>query len=179
MKKKQQVIDAATTLFSEKGFEKTSMNDICDLANVSKGLVYHHFASKNEILVEIFQLTTERMKDMSSSNLNITPSERLVALIDTIFTQLEKDKSTFRFNLNIMFQPSSRELLRTQLKERSDALLGSIKEVFDQVDSDNSTTLSFMFIAELDGVAIDYLSVFEDYPLEAIKQQLISKYQNI
>ncbi|WP_421763670.1 TetR/AcrR family transcriptional regulator [Ekhidna sp.] len=179
MNKRQQVINAATTLFSEKGFEKTSMNDICLLANVSKGLVYHHFASKNEILVEIFQMTTQRMKNMSSSNLNITPSERLVTLIDTIFTQLEKDKSTFKFNLNIMFQPSTRELLSSQLKERSDALFGSIKEVFDQVDGENSTTLSFMFIAELDGVAIDYLSVFEDYPLEAIKQKLISKYQSI
>ncbi len=179
MDKKQQVIQAATRLFSEKGFEKTSMTDICNTANVSKGLVYHHFQSKNEILEKIFSDTTEQMKSISSSASKEQPVNQLLSIIEGFFSQLENDAKTLRLNLNVMFQPSTREFLHDHIKERSSILLGSVKGIFDQIDEQRSSTLSFMFIAELDGIALHYLSVFDDYPLHAIREQLLLKYQNL
>ncbi|WP_436514591.1 TetR/AcrR family transcriptional regulator [Ekhidna sp. To15] len=179
MNKKQQVIKAATSLFSEKGFEKTSMSEICIAANVSKGLVYHHFQSKNEILENIFSDTTEQMKNVSSAADNESPSNQLLLIIENFFSQLEKDAVILRLNLNVMFQPSTREFLQTQIKERSAILFASVKKIFDQIDGQKSKTLSFMFIAELDGIALSYLSVFDDYPLQEIKEQLLSKYKSL
>ncbi|MEO9483024.1 MAG: TetR/AcrR family transcriptional regulator [Ekhidna sp.] len=179
MNKKQQVINAATTLFSEKGFEKTSMSEICSAANVSKGLVYHHFQSKNEILEKIFSDTTEQMKNISSASGDGSPLNQLLKIIENFFAQLEKDVVTLRLNLNAMFQPSTREFLQTHINERSSILFESVKKIFDQIDLPRSSTLSFMFIAELDGIALSYLSVFDDYPLQDIKEQLLSKYQNL
>lgn len=178
MNKKQQVINAATTLFSEKGFEKTSMREICSAANVSKGLVYHHFQSKNEILEKIFSDTTEQMKKISSAD-GGSPINQLLEIIENFFSQLEKDVVTLRLNLNVMFQPSTREFLQPQIKERSSILFESVKKIFDQIDGQRSSPLSFMFIAELDGIALSYLSVFDDYPLQDIKALLLSKYQSL
>lgn len=179
MKKKERVIEAAKTLFSKKGFDKTSMSEICDLANVSKGLVYHHFTSKDEILKEIFLLTTERMKGMNQLNLESSASSQLLALIESFFIHLENDKANFQLNLNMMFQPTSRALLQDELKQRSSMLLHSIKALFDEIDSKRSAVLSYILIAELDGIALDYLSVFEHYPLEEVKQELLLKYQRL
>ena len=39
-------------VFAENGFENTSIANICSKAKVSKGLVYHHFKSKEAILIE-------------------------------------------------------------------------------------------------------------------------------
>ena len=177
MNKKQQVLDAAKSLFSEKGFENTSMNDICNDANVSKGLVYHHFKSKNEILVKIFTDTTEQMHHLSTLSSH-SPLDQLIALIDGFFLQLKNEALTLKLNLNVIFQPGTRTILEKQIKKRSNLLFSSVHEIFQQIDKKQSKALSFMFIAELDGIALGYLTVFEEYPLEAVKQQLLTKYQN-
>lgn len=40
------ILDTAARLFTEKGFEKTSLQDIMNETKLSKGAIYHHFASK-------------------------------------------------------------------------------------------------------------------------------------
>ncbi|KPH63399.1 hypothetical protein AMS58_10850 [Pseudoalteromonas porphyrae] len=50
--KRQQIIKAATTLFMDKGFPNTSMDQIAKLAEVSKQTVYSHFKDKNNLFVE-------------------------------------------------------------------------------------------------------------------------------
>jgi AcrR family transcriptional regulator len=47
------IMDAAAVLFSEHGFDAVSMRDICEAACASKGAVYHHFTSKDELLAAI------------------------------------------------------------------------------------------------------------------------------
>lgn len=37
--------------------------------------------------------------------------------------------------------------------------------------------LTYIFIAEIDGIALNYLSVFNKYPIEMIKQELLNKYK--
>lgn len=47
---KNKIINAAAKLFSEKGYEETTLQDIMLLSGLSKGAIYHHFKSKQEIL---------------------------------------------------------------------------------------------------------------------------------
>ncbi|AMP19867.1 hypothetical protein AZF37_00570 [endosymbiont 'TC1' of Trimyema compressum] len=47
--RKQEIIDTALQLFYEKGYEQTSMLDITKKMNVSQGLCYRYFKSKEEI----------------------------------------------------------------------------------------------------------------------------------
>jgi len=44
------ILETAWQLFSEKGFDHTSVNDIVESAGISKGAFYHYFTSKNEML---------------------------------------------------------------------------------------------------------------------------------
>lgn len=48
--KKDEIIIIALDLFLEKGYEKTTITDIMEKAHLSKGGMYHHFASKEDIL---------------------------------------------------------------------------------------------------------------------------------
>lgn len=47
--RRQEIIDAAIRLFIQKGYEQTSMLDITKSINVSQGLCYRYFKSKEEI----------------------------------------------------------------------------------------------------------------------------------
>lgn len=49
------ILSAAAKLFTEKGFEKTSIQDILNELGMSKGAVYHHFRSKEEIMDRLIQ----------------------------------------------------------------------------------------------------------------------------
>ena len=48
-----ELVDLAERLFLEKGYERTTVNDVIDAAGVSKGAFYHHFRSKEDLLEAI------------------------------------------------------------------------------------------------------------------------------
>ena len=47
---KNKILNAASMLFLEKGYEETTMQDIMESSGVSKGAIYHYFVSKQEII---------------------------------------------------------------------------------------------------------------------------------
>ena len=49
------ILDTATKMFSEKGYDNTSLQDIINATKLSKGAIYHHFGSKEEILQAVFR----------------------------------------------------------------------------------------------------------------------------
>lgn len=53
MGRPEDITKAALSLFAEKGFAATSMNEIAEKAGVAKSLIYHHFSSKEELWQKI------------------------------------------------------------------------------------------------------------------------------
>ena len=47
--RRSEIIDVATELFATRGYSSTTMNDILEAAGITKGGLYHHFASKDEV----------------------------------------------------------------------------------------------------------------------------------
>ncbi|WP_282037366.1 TetR/AcrR family transcriptional regulator [Saccharicrinis aurantiacus] len=179
MDKREQLIDIATKLFSERGYENTPLSVVCETANVSKGLISHHFKSKDGLLREIFQKTTEMIVEINAvDKQNKTPNEQLVELLESFFSQLESDRMFFQFSLNTMLQPRTREVLKDLISERATFILKSVTSIFSKLDKANANVLSYMFIAELDGIAINYLAGDIDFPLLEMKQHLLEKYRN-
>ncbi len=61
----QRILDVAFRLFMEKGYEHTSIQDMIDhLDGLSKGAIYHHFKSKEDILVAVTDKMTEESNQM-------------------------------------------------------------------------------------------------------------------
>ncbi len=66
------ILDVAGELFAQRGYDATSVADICEGAGVTKGAFYHHFASKQSVFLELrdrwlapldMQLTLTRAPD--------------------------------------------------------------------------------------------------------------------
>jgi TetR/AcrR family transcriptional repressor of nem operon len=64
MATRQNIVDAADTLFYERGFEHTSFAHIADAVQISRGNFYHHFKSKDEILAAVIDARLERTRSM-------------------------------------------------------------------------------------------------------------------
>lgn len=66
MTKREEILEAATKFFYEKGYQSTTMNDLANEMGLSKSAIYHYFRSKEEILVEIYERTiTDATNELS------------------------------------------------------------------------------------------------------------------
>ncbi|MGG4093932.1 TetR/AcrR family transcriptional regulator [Paenibacillus lautus] len=61
--KRQQILITAMQLFSAKGSSVTSMQEIAEVCGMSKGSLYLHFKSKEELEKSIFEHIASRIKD--------------------------------------------------------------------------------------------------------------------
>ena len=61
---RRRLLSAATDLFNEHGFHETSVQDICTRANLSVGVFYHYFSSKQEALQAILQSKSAELMDL-------------------------------------------------------------------------------------------------------------------
>lgn len=52
---RQRIQDVALELFSEHGYEKTSLREIAEKLGVTKAALYYHFKTKEDIVISLFQ----------------------------------------------------------------------------------------------------------------------------
>lgn len=90
--RKAEIIDAAIKLFYEKGYLKTSMQDIANNLSISKGLLYYYYKSKEEILLEGMR---EKSAEILEKINKIAYKEDLSAV--------EKLKSIFKLSVSVDF----------------------------------------------------------------------------
>ena len=60
---KEKIIKAAIEEFAKNGYKAASTNNICKSAEVSKGLIYYYFKSKEEIYVNALKFAIDRFKE--------------------------------------------------------------------------------------------------------------------
>ena len=53
--KRDEILDAAAQIFSQKGYHATSMQDIAEAVHLQKASLYHHVSSKQEILEALME----------------------------------------------------------------------------------------------------------------------------
>lgn len=81
----ENIITISAKLFAEKGYDKTSMQDIVDAVGMSKGGIFHHFDSKEEIFNAVmerqFEQIIETINQWFDEMHGLTAKEKLRGLI--------------------------------------------------------------------------------------------------
>jgi AcrR family transcriptional regulator len=80
---RQEILRTAARLFQQQGYDATSMNDIAAALKLSKGGLYHHFKSKDEILFDLMNQAMDITEDrvIKVARCISDPEERLRAVI--------------------------------------------------------------------------------------------------
>lgn len=61
VRSREALVEAATDLWSEEGFDAVKVEHICERAGLSKGLFYFYFGSKDDLLVELLLLDADEV----------------------------------------------------------------------------------------------------------------------
>ncbi|MFK7975713.1 MAG: TetR/AcrR family transcriptional regulator [Halioglobus sp.] len=83
--KRQELVDTAIALFSEHGFHNTGIDRIAQEANVSKKTMYHHFRSKEELILAALKHHDGLFRNFFMKSVNgvsDSPYERLLGVFD-------------------------------------------------------------------------------------------------
>ena len=95
---RHEILRAAAQLFRERGYDAASMNDLAATLNLSKGALYHHFQSKDEILFHIMEhameITEEQVK------------KPVLALTDPE----DRLRTCIRLHIHVVLQTRDREI---------------------------------------------------------------------
>jgi len=95
---RQEILRTAARLFQQRGYDATSMNDVAASLKLSKGGLYHHFQSKDEILFEIMDHAME-----------IT-QERVLGPVRSISDPEERLRALIRLHMEVVLSPRDREI---------------------------------------------------------------------
>lgn len=76
---RDEILEAAAQIFSQKGFHAASMQDIAQAVNLKKASLYHHVNNKQEILVAILDQALDLLIERMSKVMNqpLLPDEKL------------------------------------------------------------------------------------------------------
>jgi AcrR family transcriptional regulator len=95
---RQEILRTAARLFQQRGYDATSMNDVAAALKLSKGGLYHHFQSKDEILFEIMNHAMEITQD------------RVLNPVRTIADPEERLRALIRLHIEVVLSPRDREI---------------------------------------------------------------------
>jgi AcrR family transcriptional regulator len=90
------IADAAVAVFSENGYAESTVQQIADEANISKGSIYQYYESKSEILYEIFQTFETALHETFDRQLDTDESapDKLRNLLDDLAALVELNRAT-------------------------------------------------------------------------------------
>jgi AcrR family transcriptional regulator len=95
---RQEILRAAARLFQQRGYDATSMNDVAGALKLSKGGLYHHFQSKDEILYDIM-----------SHAMDIT-EERVINVARRVEGAEERLRTLIRLHIGVVLSAEDREI---------------------------------------------------------------------
>lgn len=125
---RQQILEAASNLFAEKGFEATNVRDIIHESNLSPGTFYNYFQSKEEIFeVLTNEIISEVRSQIQSSYKNVKMDR------DEIIKSLQQFFQIFLGNPRLMkFLSRNQSYLRElRSKGRFDDMLKDLEKALE------------------------------------------------
>lgn len=173
---KENIMYVAMELFAQNGYHRTPTVTICEKANISTGLLFYHFGSKEGLLKSIVEMLLSRLDDIFNLKDYNDPNKMLEAIIDGFFESLQKNKLYWNLYMALLYQPDTKEHIIDQVLTHSKKFRDKVYHMMEMMGSKDPGADSFEFEIFRVGVFATYLSNHNDKVLEKARQKMKSKY---
>lgn len=136
--RRQQILNAASTCFSDKGFHQTTMQDVCRAAGLSPGAVYRYFGSKEEIIrAMVGQSSEQRAHIIEEAKAKGSTIDVLTNLADAFFSLLDNTESRdfIRLTIGLWAEALHNPAIMDLLKHNVYSLRETIKAIVVQAQA--------------------------------------------
>lgn len=172
---KEKILNAAFNLFASLGYARTSMDMVAKKAKISKGLIYHYFKSKEEILRTIFIRFLEKTdKQIWAKNDN--PKSALKNLIESFVHYITQEIQFNRLMISLAVQPDVVKGIKKDMERLREGWWGKISNILKESGYKDPETEAYLLGAILDGFGLGCIVMGKEYPTEKVKKLIEKKY---
>lgn len=174
---KDKILITSTQLMTRNGINNTSLADIAKEVNISKGTLYYHYSSKDDIIFDIadnhLSIISDALIDcLNKVNNNFTTEELVVAVLKNI----SNIESAGRIHMYLLCEAiignnALRERIGIKYNEWRTALENQISEIISH--KDHARAASFLLISIVDGLVVQALLKAEKVPYADIAKFFI------
>ena len=166
---REKIVHQAFKLFLHKGYKKTSLANIIDATQLSKGAIYHHFKSKHEIYLAtldeyFFKLYSDISINDNSDSFLERIKKRFLFFIDLIdFVEQLNIENTYPIRRYFQFQLESEEddIIREKITETLKSFQKEIDKIIEQAIQQKEINISLpasvitqQLVGMIEGIAI-------------------------
>ena len=171
---KENIINMARKLFSERTYLAVSMSDIANKLNITKAALYYHFTGKAEIYKKVLEKVFNELEEeiLKATSQVQNPKEKLRQLIIGYLKYGQKDKFLIK---SLLLCISKIDLsLKNKVMELRDKLNLSIQQIFKEIFPDKDIkSLVFLFTGMMNGLLLEQ-SLSDKINLEEAVERVIA-----
>ncbi|MDM8515028.1 TetR/AcrR family transcriptional regulator [Desulfobacterales bacterium HSG16] len=186
--KRAEIATAAIKLFAQKGFEKTTIQEIATSAGIGKGTIYEYFKTKDDILKQASEEIFKQLEQALHNNFNSSanPSEQISALSMMVLSVGKEVEQIFIVYLELWLR-NMRTHKYADFMNIFHVLLGEMREVLANIiesgkktgafraDAD-SRALAIYLLASFDGIFMHYLLDSSAFDLVEVAKAFINNF---
>ena len=169
--RREELIEAGIACLGKGGMTAFTIDQICRQAGVSRGLINHHFKTKEELLVSIYGHMTDYLLRENPAD---SPRQQIAAFIENSFDAASFNKSSLRAWLAIWGQVATNSELKALHQSRYShyrrRLIDALIRIADIEKLDiEADSIARQLIALIDGLWLEYCLHSEGFSLAVAK----------
>lgn len=173
---KENILNSALKLFSSNGYFNTSTREIAKHANISNGLLYNYFKSKEELLTEIVNKSFKILDDTIVSDPNQSAEEIISKTIVHFFALIKNKQKVIRMMAQMGLQTGKFAFINKMISKKYLIEVNKLKVSLDTINSNFDEVEANLLMATLDGIMFQVLIMGDVIPVESLKTALLKKY---
>ena len=174
---RSRLLDAAAKVFAERGYRAASVDEVAAEAGFSKGAVYWHFASKEELLVAIFEQSMRDIQESFAAGTQGADSkERFERYVRGCFDVLRRNLDFWRLSYGVRMQVSVLADLGDRVPSWTAEIRKTLQRFLRDLGVHNPRLEADVLFALIDGVSQHYALDADEYPLDKVAERILEMY---
>jgi AcrR family transcriptional regulator len=187
--RRQAILETALTVFAEKGYRGTTVDEIARRLQVSKGSVYLYFSGKDDIYARLMEERMERtVERLKASFTGVTGAADKLRLVIAAFRgqKLEELRQLLAFYLEFWLESSRREELKQVMGRQAETAVAFLRDIVEEGKRSgefrpdaNANVAASLFWAARDGIALQFVGGGEEtgyHRLMAEMEEMMFRY---
>lgn len=178
--RREEILKTAIIKFSQKGYQGTNISDIAKELNLSQGIVFWYFSTKEQLFKTAFMEEFKAVKQTAATilqDISLTPVVRLKRLISEMIGFYHDRKEGCMLVLQLISNKEMQQMLSIDILNMYSDLYKELEGLFKEAGATNPELKARNFVALLDGFMIQIILELDIGDPAVLVEDILRRYE--